>query len=218
MKQQGKTVLRRARNQWWFLWVVIVTISLGWKYPLLGLTVPLVMFTGIVGSFIRGRYVCGNLCPRGAFLERLTPKLSANRKIPLFFQNMGFRIIALFTLMGLMMYRGLQNPSDPLHWGYVFWTLCVLTTIIAVVLAVTIHPRTWCTFCPIGTMQNLIGGGKGQLLIDEEACKECHLCEKVCAFNLAKAAHKETGYLPDRDCLKCSECITVCPNDALQWP
>jgi polyferredoxin len=117
-----------------------------------------------------------------------------------------------------MMFRGFQNPSNPWHWGYVFWSLCVLTTIIAVVLAVTIHPRTWCAFCPIGTLQNLIGGGKGQLLIDEEACKECHLCEKVCALNLSKAAKKETGYLPDRDCLKCSECITVCPNNALKWP
>ncbi len=60
-------------------------------------------------------------------------------------------------------------------------------------------------------LQNLIGGGNDQLVIDEEAYTECHLCEKICAFNLFKAAYKEMGYLPDRDCLKCSECITVCP-------
>lgn len=218
MEQQGNLSHKRCRNQWLLLWIVVITISLGWKYPLLGYTVPLAMLTGIIGSFIRGRYVCGNLCPRGAFLERLISWLSFNRKIPLFFKDMRFRIVALFALMGLMMYRGFQNPSDPWHWGYVFWSLCLFTTVIAVVMAIIVHPRTWCAFCPIGTLQNFIGGSKKQLMIDKAACKECNLCENVCSFNLPKASYKEIGYLPDRDCLKCSECVSACPQNALSWP
>ncbi|MDH5298500.1 MAG: 4Fe-4S binding protein [Desulfobulbaceae bacterium] len=209
---------KRRSRQWILLWLVPITISLGWKYPLIGYTVPLVMLAGMIGSFYRGRYVCGNLCPRGGFLERILAPMSRNRRIPEFVRSASFRGTAFVLLMGFMLYRGLQQPTSLAHWGYVFWTMCVVTTVVAVLLAILIHPRTWCSFCPMGTMQNVIGGTKGQLLIEADLCKGCKLCEKSCSFTLAIVANKEKGYLPERDCLKCSECINVCPTKALHWP
>ena len=37
---------RRRIRQWILLWIMVVTISLGWKYPLLGFSAPVVMLTG----------------------------------------------------------------------------------------------------------------------------------------------------------------------------
>ena len=72
-------VKKRRLVQWILAPVVVIVISLGWKYPFLGFSVPLVMLTGMVLGFFRGRYTCGNLCPRGGFFDRMIAPLSRNR-------------------------------------------------------------------------------------------------------------------------------------------
>lgn len=220
MKKSAKTKgnIKRRVIQWGLMWIVVITIGLGWKYPLLGYSVPVVMLAGIIGSLIWGRYVCGNLCPRGSFLDRLMSLASPKKDIPGFFRHPALRWTVFSGLMAFMLYRGLQDPTNLSHWGLVFWSMCLWTTLLAVILGLLIHPRSWCAFCPIGTLQAAVGGGKGQLLIDADRCKGCRICEKACAFNLAIVEHKDKGYLPSRDCLKCSECTTVCPIKALSWP
>lgn len=211
-------IKKRHIIQWCLLPIVLITIGLGWKYPLLGFSVPIVMLTGLAGGLINGRYVCGNLCPRGSFLDRVIPHISPNKHIPSFLRNMLFRWIVFAALMGFLVFRISRNPSDIYHWGKVFWVMCVITTGIGVVLGVLIRPRAWCSFCPIGTMQNALGGHKNQLRIDTDLCVGCKKCQKVCPLDLDVASHKEGGVVRERDCLKCSECIVTCPKDALTWP
>ncbi len=209
---------KRKFIQWLILPTVIVTILLGWKYPLLGFSVPVVMVMGLVGGIFRGRYVCGNLCPRGAFFDRIISHLSFDRGIPSFFRNKYLRIILFILLMGFMGYRISQNPAEITHWGIAFWLMCVVTTFLGIILGVFLHHRCWCSFCPMGSVQNFLGGKKNQLKIDKEKCIECGLCEKKCPMDLPIVSYKESGQMSDRDCLKCSECINVCPNNALSWP
>jgi len=211
-------VRRRRLIQWALLPVVIVTIGLGWWIPWLGFSVPLVMITGLVVSLFRGRYVCGNLCPRGSFYDRVVARFSRKRQVPRWLRSTTFRWIVFAALMGFMVFRVLQNPLDPLHWGRVFWMMCVVTTAIGIPLALFFHPRTWCSFCPIGTAQNALGGGRGRLRISADACRACRICEAACPMGLTIAKHRELGVLPHRDCAKCSECVAVCPTGALSWP
>jgi hypothetical protein len=56
-----------------------------------------------------------------------------------------------------MVFRVSQNPGDWRHWGKTFWMMCVITTAIGVVLGILLHPRTWCAFCPMGTLQGALG-------------------------------------------------------------
>jgi ferredoxin-type protein NapH len=208
---------RRRIRQWILLWIMVVTISLGWKYPLLGFSAPVVMLTGLAVSIFRGRYVCGNLCPRGSFLDRVMPKLSFQRDIPQLFWRGWFRVDIMILLMGFMVYRGLQQPTDIYHWGTVFWQMCTITSAIAVVLAILVHQRTWCAFCPMGSMQAFVGGRRATLHIDPQQCKGCNLCQRVCPFNLPISQHKFNGYLAIRDCMKCPECVDVCPTQSLSF-
>ncbi|MBP8951649.1 MAG: 4Fe-4S binding protein [Armatimonadetes bacterium] len=210
--------VRRRTTQWLLAPLVIITIGLGWKYPLVGLIVPTVMLIGIIGGIIRGRYVCGNLCPRGSFLDRMIAPISLKRPIPEFLRKPAFRWIVLAAMMGFMVFRISQNPSDIMHWGRVFWVMCLATTAIGVVLGVLVHPRAWCSFCPMGTMQSKLGGHKHTLQIDGAACKSCGLCAKACPFGLSPMDHKDAGILEERDCLKCAECTAACPIGALTFP
>lgn len=212
-----KKLVATRRTVQLMLWpIVVIVIAFGWRYPWLGYSVPVVMLMGMIGGVMRGRYVCGHLCPRGAFFDRIMPGLSRKRTIPSWLRSPWFRWPVFAALMAFMVYRIAQNPTDFNHWGRVFWLMCTVTTAIGVVLAVFIHPRAWCTFCPMGTMQSALDRGQHRIVIDAEKCIECRACEKTCPMNLAIIGHKTEGTVADHDCLRCCQCCSVCPKQALQ--
>ena len=47
--------------------------------------------------------------------------------------NLAPRWLLFAGLMGFMVFRILQNPTDIHHWGRVFWLMCVITTVVGVV-------------------------------------------------------------------------------------
>ncbi|MEQ8186326.1 MAG: 4Fe-4S binding protein [Candidatus Eremiobacterota bacterium] len=141
-------------------WIIVPLISLGglW-YHKLGLIMPVMMVFLLVLSYFRGRFWCGNLCPRGAFLEIFIKPVSFYGKIPDLYKSKYFRLVVVTVFMGLFTLRTkaafgswpLMESLD--KWGLVFATLCLVTTIIAVVLGVLYSPRAWCSFCPMGTIE-----------------------------------------------------------------
>jgi ferredoxin-type protein NapH len=210
-------IKKRYLTQWLLLLITLAVIGLGWKYPILGFIVPLAMLAGIIGALFNGRYVCGNLCPRGAFFDRLIAKVSPQRQLPSFFRSMILRITILVLLMGMMIYQLSQNIGQWEHWGRVFWLMCTVTTVVGVVLAFFIRSRTWCSFCPIGTVGKLIGSRRAPaatLQLDSKKCVGCRLCEKVCPMNLTIISNEKT-VANNGDCIKCWECIAKCPRKAL---
>ncbi|MCP4395301.1 MAG: 4Fe-4S binding protein [Alphaproteobacteria bacterium] len=214
---------KRRKIQWALAPIVLVVIFFGFHFPILAYSVPIVMLMGMVIGATKGRYVCGNLCPRGSFLDRMMSKASPNKDIPKSFRGMKLRwalfgFLIIFT--GVRIYQGtsVENVVMWEHIGRVFWLMCVVTTGIAVVLGSFINPRAWCSFCPMGTMQRILGGNKQQLKIDTANCKGCKVCEKACPMNLEIVKFKKVdGIVAEPDCIKCSECIAACPKDCLEW-
>jgi ferredoxin-type protein NapH len=212
--QRLAALRRRIQRALWV--IVVITIVGGLFYPLLGFVVPVVMLTGIIGGFFKGRYVCGWLCPRGAFLDRILRPVSPQREIPAWLRGRIFRWVIFALLMGFMSWQISLNPGDAYHWGRVFVRICIITTAIGVVLALFVNPRTWCSFCPMGTMQSAVGGSRAPLKMDE-GCIECRACERACPMDLAIVGQAENGTLDLRDCLKCSECQLACPKNLLHF-
>jgi len=212
---KAQSILRRKIQL--SIWpIVVITIIGGLLYPIIGFIVPLVMLMGMVGGFFRGRYVCGWLCPRGAFFDRVVTHISPKKKIPDFFRNYTFRWSVFALLIGFMIFQISINPNNIYHWGTVFVRMCIVTTSIGVILAIIYHPRTWCSFCPIGTFQSSVGGKRSPLKMDK-GCKECNTCEKSCPIDLKIVGNTKYHKLNSKDCLKCPECQLVCPKKILHF-
>ena len=194
--------------------VVIVSI-VGLWYPILGYFMLLVMGTLFITSIFRGRWFCGNLCPRGSYFDYGIIKISKKRKIPKILSSMWVRVPAFTLMMSLMMYRisvtfAAQNTFELI--GTILVSMCLVTTIIGTMLGGYFNTRSWCNFCPMGTMQRFIGGNKYQLQMAHESCVDCKKCEKVCPMELEV---RDIGNNPD--CIKCGRCIDSCPKDALTF-
>jgi ferredoxin-type protein NapH len=138
----------------WFLPLIIIG---GLFIPLLGYLVLLMMVFFLILSYFRGRYWCAHLCPRGSFLDLALSKLSLKRKMPRFLSNRTFRWTVVVLFMAFFVFQLVGAPKTVAGIGFVFVRMCLLTTLLSVVLGVPIHHRTWCTFCPMGTLQGRLG-------------------------------------------------------------
>jgi len=204
-------------GRWLLGSAVILVLALGWRYPYLGLMVPLVMATGMAWGWFRGRYVCGNLCPRGAFLDSWLAPFAGRRAVPAWMRSSWFRGLVVAVLMSFMAWRLSLQIDSLVHWGTVFWQMCLITTVVAITLGGVYRERAWCSICPMGSIQAAEGRGKHLLQVDA-SCRECRLCEKGCPMDLPILAARIDGKMFHHDCIKCSQCQGLCPSNALSWP
>jgi len=196
-----------------YLGIIVLIISIGGIfYPKLGYFLLLVFASLMIIAPFRGRWFCGNLCPRGSFVDFWLGPISRKAKIPAFLKSMWIRAPIFILLMGFMILRILQTEGVVDKVGMVFVTLCIMTTSIAILFGTLIAPRAWCSFCPMGTLQRTLGGSKYQLKVDREKCIECGKCQKACPMQLPV-----NEILDKPDCIKCARCIEVCPKEALSF-
>jgi polyferredoxin len=196
-----------------YLGIIVVLVSIGgiW-FPKLGYVVALVFLSILIISPFRGRWFCGNLCPRGSFNDFWIGRISRNVPIPRFFRSMVLRVPVFIALMGFMISRVLTTQGMVDKIGMVFVTMCILTTTVSILFGLALSPRAWCTFCPMGTLQRYLGRGKYQLKLDPDLCIDCGICKKVCPMQL------EGREIADKpDCIKCGRCVEACPKDALSF-
>ncbi|NQU95082.1 MAG: 4Fe-4S binding protein [Candidatus Omnitrophica bacterium] len=138
----------------WFLPIIVIG---GLFFPVLGYLVFAMMAFFITLSFFRGRYWCWNLCPRGTFLDIVMPKVSPNRPSPKLFTKKWFRWLVFTIFISFFIFRITQTGGSLLAIGVVFVSMCIVTTIISIILALTMKPRSWCSMCPMGTLQEHMG-------------------------------------------------------------
>lgn len=128
----------------------------GLFYPPLGFLVLAMMAFFLPFSFFKGRYWCSHLCPRGAFLDLVLSKISFNKPLPRLFSRQWFRWSVFIFVMTLFVFRLISAGANPLAIGVVFVSMCLLTTIVAIILGIVTKHRGWCAMCPMGFMQEKI--------------------------------------------------------------
>jgi polyferredoxin len=196
-----------------YLGLIVLIISLGGIfYPKLGYFLLIVFATLIIIAPFRGRWFCGNLCPRGSFVDFWLGPLSRKLPIPPILRSMWIRVPIFILLMGFMVFRIVQTDGVVDRVGMVFVTICLLTTAVAILFGIVIAPRAWCSFCPMGTMQRVVGRDRYRLRVDKERCIDCGKCQKVCPMQLPV-----NEILDNPDCIKCGRCVEVCPRSALSF-
>lgn len=200
-------------------WILLIYMVLGYFWPVVGFLALICMIAPVAVSLKRGRWWCGNACPRGSLYDRVLSKYSPHKPIPKFVRTTGFRlfmVLFIFTMFGVQMYFAWGDWNAM---GRVFWNIIMVTTLVGVVLSFIFAPRTWCSFCPMGTLSNWVAPRKAPLpkgyssVHVSGACEmKCKSCSRVCPMQLTPydARGNAQGYLHP-DCLKCKRCAMVCP-------
>jgi len=212
-------------------WLVTLAVAVGGQfYPPLGLLVPAIMLSLIGLSLFKGRFWCGNFCPHGSFFDFLLLPLSRNRKIPGLLASkitvISFFVFFMFNLTRrfISVFQNIEHISLINSVGTIFSTTYLMVMIAGGLLAVIISPRTWCQFCPMGSIQTLmykLGKATGLAAARDEKvtvnhqllCHSCGKCARVCPMQLAPYREFTAGsnQFNDERCIRCLTCIENCP-------
>lgn len=176
------------------------------------------MIAPIVVAIFKGRFWCGNLCPRGNFYDNIVSKFSNKRKVPNFLKSNYFRIVLIIFMLSMFTLGIKKNWGNLYGIGIVFYRMIVVTTIVGIVLSLFYNHRTWCHFCPMGTIASFISRfrKKKKILQVSSNCVSCKLCEKKCSLGIVPYEYKG-DLLNHPDCIQCGKCVMVCPKKAIGY-
>jgi polyferredoxin len=139
------------------LLLYIAMITAGWAFPLLG--VFLLAFMGLVVLSGRRKKWCGSYCPRGSFLDLVMSKLSPKRPIPRFLNSRKAWAAGFLLFLGAFGFQlwsaglfGKWGTDSLLRLGLVFYRMCLVSSAIAIPLALWKNHRSWCAVCPVGNI------------------------------------------------------------------
>jgi ferredoxin-type protein NapH len=174
------------------------------------------MIGPIILSLFKGRIWCGYLCPRGNFFDNIVSEFCNNKRVPWILRNIFFR--ALIT-MGLLYYFVSEIVE---HWGsskvvgMVFYKMIALTTVIGLLLSMVFNERTWCHFCPMGSISAFVSlfNNHRYCLKVSTSCVNCKICAAVCPLSIKPYKYKGR-VLTHPDCIKCNNCAYACPKKAI---
>jgi ferredoxin-type protein NapH len=139
------------------LFLYVVMIAAGWAFPVLGIAVFALLGLAVISG--RRKKWCGSYCPRGSFLDLVMARLSPKKPIPRLLTGRkawaaGF--VLFIALFGLQAWNaGLFGPWGPgslPSFGLVFYRMCLVSSAIAVPLALWRNHRSWCAVCPVGNI------------------------------------------------------------------
>lgn len=211
-----KKVLKLWKSYSFILLIAFVILSLfDFRFALAAIVC---MVAPIIVSVFKGRFWCGNLCPRGSFYDHVVSKFSNNKKVPRFLKSNLFRAVMVVFMMSMFSVGIYKNWGDLYGLGMVFYRIIVVTTVVGIVLSLFYNHRTWCNICPMGTIASVISRFRKskKVLQISSGCVSCKICEKKCPLGIVPYEYK-SNILSHPDCIQCGKCVNVCPKKAIGY-
>jgi tetratricopeptide (TPR) repeat protein/NAD-dependent dihydropyrimidine dehydrogenase PreA subunit len=228
--------------QWWIMGKTVSPIEPSETMYTLqrgAINAGLIFFSlAILATLIFGRFVCGWGCHIVALQDfcawllkkvGLTPKAFRSRLlvyVPL--------IAALYMFVWPTVYWAFSKPAQerliPEFTNHIvtnnFWetfpSVAVAIPFLFICGFMTVYflgSKGFCTYaCPYGGFFSLADKFAPGKIRVTDACNQCGHCTATCTSNvLVHAEVKQYGMVVDPGCMKCMDCISVCPNDALYF-
>lgn len=198
-----------------------------------------IFFTlAILATLIFGRFVCGWGCHIVALQDFCAWLLKKMGLVPRPFRSRLLIYIPLAAALYMFVWPTVSRffarpPNAPLWPQFTnhlitteFWAtfppIAVAIPFLFICGFVTVYflgSKGFCTYaCPYGGFFGLadqVAPGKIRVT---DACNECGHCTATCTSNvIVHAEVKKYGMVVDPGCMKCMDCISVCPNDALYF-
>ena len=101
------------------------------------------------------------------------------------------------------------------------WAMGIPFVLVSGVLVVwLLGTKGYCTYaCPYGGFfAPLDEVAPMRIVVDHDRCEQCGHCTAVCTSNVR--VHEEVrdyGMVVDTGCMKCMDCVSTCPNEALRF-
>jgi polyferredoxin/tetratricopeptide (TPR) repeat protein len=228
--------------QWWIMGRTISPIEPSetmYTFQRGAVNAGLIFFSAaILATLIFGRFVCGwgchivalqDLCAWMLKKIGLTPKPFRSRLlvfVPL--------VAALYIFVWPTAYRFLAAPKgEPIFPEFTnhlvtsnFWEtfppVAVAIPFLFICGFMTVYflgSKGFCTYaCPYGGFFSIADKFAPGKIRVTDACNQCGHCTATCTSNvLVHAEVKQYGMVIDPGCMKCMDCVSVCPNDALYF-
>ena len=122
--------------------------------------------------------------------------------------------------MGYEPHGGVQlTKSD--FWGtFPPWPVALATFLVCgFVIIYFLGSKGFCTYaCPYGAIFGAVDRVSPGRIRVTDACEGCGHCTAVCTSNVSVHAEvRDYGMVIDAGCMKCMDCVSVCPKDALYF-
>jgi len=185
-------------------------------------------------TLVGGRWVCGWACHVVAYqdlcawlLRRvgIHPKPFRSRLLVL-----APLALALYMFVWPTVYRWCVDAPPPKLSNHLlttdFWktfpgpSIAILTVVVCgFAIVYFLGGKGFCTYaCPYGGFFGVVDRfAPGRIRVTDD-CEHCGHCTAVCTSNVR--VHEEVatfGMVVDPGCMKCMDCVSVCPNDALYF-
>ena len=148
------------KKKWYdYLWIVSATYLILGFFNILFAWIGLLCFfiPLLIAIFGGDKMYCNKFCGRGQLFDLLGNKLGLSRKkdIPKFLRSKWFRygFLIFFFIMFFNM----------------LFSVMLTSTVLGLITMILYKPRSWCVYCPMGTMTQTI-------------CKAKHRCNGACGI------------------------------------
>ncbi|MDO8630612.1 MAG: tetratricopeptide repeat protein [Phycisphaerales bacterium] len=188
----------------------------------------------LLATLLLGRFFCGWGCHLVAYqdlcawlLKKIGIKVKPFRSRVLILAPLALAIYMFVWPTAYRWFVGAPAPTLANHlMTTAFWKtfpgvgVALLTFAVCGFLIVyVLGGKGFCTYaCPYGGFFGLVDqAAVGRIRVTDD-CEHCGHCTAVCSSNVR--VHEEVarfGMVVDPGCMKCMDCVSVCPNDALYF-
>ena len=184
-------------------------------------------------TLLFGRIYCSVLCPLGTLQDifwklgtigkknklKQTPSKEKKIRYIVWVVFVATLIAGLSYLLVLLDPFGLFGKMVSTAGGEAVGTVVPIVSAVAFVVIAVLswkYGRTWCnTICPVGTTLGFFSRfALFRPVIDADACKNCHACEKKCKAACIDIAEHKIDY---SRCVDCFNCIEDCKFGAIKY-